>query len=54
MLKGVEIFYSLKHVRGFAPYGWTNVRQCHLTCSGFVEGEFGIVLHWSNHMEQNF
>ena len=45
MFKCVEIFCSLKHVRGFAPYGWTNVRQCHLTSSGFCRR--GIwVLHW--------
>ena len=40
MFKRVEIFCSLKHVRGFAPYGWTNVRQLHLTCVGFEEGAF--------------
>ena len=40
MFKSVEIFCSLKHVRGFAPYGWTNVRQLHLTCVGFEEGAF--------------
>ena len=40
MFKRVEIFCSLKRVRGFAPYGWTNVRQCHFTCGGFAEGAF--------------
>ena len=40
MFKQVEIFCSLKHIRGFAPYGWTNVRQLHLTCVGFEEGAF--------------
>ena len=40
MFKHVEIFFcSLEHVRDFAPYGWTNVRQRHLTCGGFVEGK---------------
>ena len=38
MFKHVEIICSLKHVRGFAPHGWTNVRQCHLACVGFAEG----------------
>ena len=33
MFKRVEI------VRDFAPYGWTNVRQRHLTCGGFAEGK---------------
>ena len=40
MFKRVEIFCSLKHVRGFSPYGWTNVRQLHLTCVPFAEGAF--------------
>ena len=40
MFKRVEIICSLKHVRGFAPYGWTNVRQRHLACFGFAEGAF--------------
>ena len=40
MFKCVEIFCSFKHVRDFAPYGWTNVRQGHLTCGGFAEGAF--------------
>ena len=26
MFKRVESFCSLKRIRGFAPYGWTNVR----------------------------
>ena len=38
MLKRVEILCSLKRVRGFAPYGWANVRQRHLTCVGFGKG----------------
>ena len=38
MFKCVEIFCSLKRVRNFAPYGWTTVRQRHLTCIGFAEG----------------
>ena len=40
MLKRVEILCLLKRVRGFAPYGWTNVRQRHLTCVGFGKGHF--------------
>ena len=40
MFKHVEDFCSLKRVRGFAPYGWTNVRQRHLTFVGFAEGAF--------------
>ena len=40
MFKRVEIFCFLKRVRGFAPYGWANVRKRHLTCIGFVEGAF--------------
>ena len=40
MFKRVEIFCSLKRVRGFAPYGWTNIRQRRLTYIGFVEGPF--------------
>ena len=40
MFKRVEIFCSLKRSRGFAPYGWSNVRQRHLTCIGFAEGAF--------------
>ena len=40
MFKRVEIFCSLKRVRGFAPYGWTNVRHRHLTCVGFAEWAF--------------
>ena len=40
MFKRVEIFCSLKRVRGFAPCGCTNVRQRHLTWFGFAEGAF--------------
>ena len=40
MFKRVEIFCSLKCVRGFASYGWTNAIQSHLTCVDFVEGHF--------------
>ena len=40
MFKDVEILGSLKRVRGFTPYGWTNVRQRHLTCVGSAEGIF--------------
>ena len=40
MFKRVEIFCSLKRVRGFAPYGWTNVRQRRLTCVSFADGVF--------------
>ena len=40
MFKCVEICCLLKPVRGFAPYGWTNVRQHHLTCVGFAEVDF--------------
>ena len=40
MFKRVGIICSLKHVRGFAPYGWSNVRQRHLACVGFAEGGF--------------
>ena len=40
MFKYVEIFCSLKDVWGFAPYGWINARQPHLTWIGFVEGAF--------------
>ena len=29
MFKRTEIISSLRHVRGFALYGWTNVTQCH-------------------------
>ena len=38
MFKRAENSCSLERVRGFAPYGWTNVRQLHLTCVGFAEG----------------
>ena len=38
MFKRVEIFCSIERVRGFAPYGSTNVRQHHFTCLGFEEG----------------
>ena len=40
MFKRVEIICLLKHFRGFAPYGWTNVRQRHLASAGLVEGAF--------------
>ena len=40
MFKRVEIICLLKHARGFAPYGWTNLRQCYLACVGFAEGAF--------------
>ena len=40
LFKRVEIFCLLKGVRGFAPYGWANLRQRHLTCVGFAEGAF--------------
>ena len=40
MFKRIEIFCSLNRVRGFAPYGWTNVRERYLTCVGFAEGAF--------------
>ena len=40
MFKRVEILRSLKRVSGFDPYGWTNLRQCHLTCVGFAKGAF--------------
>ena len=40
MFKRVVIFCLLKRVRRFAPDGWTNVRECHLTCVGFAEGAF--------------
>ena len=40
MFKFVEIICSLKHVRGFAPYGWINPRQRHLACVRFTEGAF--------------
>ena len=40
MVKHVAIFCLFKRVGDFAPYGWTNVRQRHLTCVGFVEGAF--------------
>ena len=40
MFQRVEIFCSLKRVRGFASHGWTNVKQRHLTCVGFEEGDF--------------
>ena len=40
MFKRDEIFCSLKRVRGFVPYGWTNVGQRHLTSFGFTEGSF--------------
>ena len=40
MFKHVEIFRSLKRVRGFAPNGYNNVRQRHLACGGFAEGTF--------------
>ena len=40
MFKRFEIFCSLMRVRGFALYGWTNVRQRHLTYVGFAEGAF--------------
>ena len=40
IFKRVEIFCSLKRVRTFAPYGWTNVRQRYLTCGGLAERAF--------------
>ena len=40
MFKCVEISFSLKRVKCFAPYGWTNVKQRHFTCVGFAEGAF--------------
>ena len=40
MFKCVEIFCSFKRVRGFAPCGWTNVRQRHSTCVDFTEWVF--------------
>ena len=40
MFKRVEIFCSLKRIRDFGPYVWTNVRQRHLTCFCFPEGAF--------------
>ena len=40
MFKCVEIICSLKHITGFAPYGWTNVRQRHLASVGFAEEAF--------------
>ena len=40
MFKRVEIIFSLKHVKGFALYGWTNGRQRCLACVGFVKGAF--------------
>ena len=36
----VEIFCLLKSFRGFASYGWTNVRHRHFTCVRFAEGAF--------------
>ena len=38
MFTRAEIICSLKHVRGLAQYGWTNVRQCPLDCVVFAEG----------------
>ena len=32
-----ETFFSLKRLKGFDPYGWTNARQRHLTSVGFAE-----------------
>ena len=40
MFKCVEIFCLINCVKGFAPYGWANVRQHHLTYVGFAEGAF--------------
>ena len=40
MFKCVEISFALEQVKGFASYGWTNVKQRHLTCVGFAEGAF--------------
>ena len=40
MFKRDETICSLKHVRGFAPYVWTNVRQRHLAYVGLREGYF--------------
>ena len=40
MFKPAETICSLKHIRGFSPYGWNNVRQRHLAGVGFAEGTF--------------
>ena len=40
MFKSIEIIFSLKHVKGFVPYDWINVGQCHLACISFAEGAF--------------
>ena len=40
MFKGIEIFCSHNSLGRFAPYGWTNVRQGHLTCVGFTVRAF--------------
>ena len=40
MFKRVEIFCSLKRIRGFAPYGWTNLIRRDLTWIGFAKGAF--------------
>ena len=38
VLNRVKIFGSLKRLRGFALWGWTNVTQRHLICDLFAEG----------------
>ena len=43
MSKRVEVFGLLKRLKGFAPYGWTNVGQRHLTCVDFAEGAFQLL-----------
>ena len=40
MFKSVKTFCPFKRVMGFAPYGWINLRQRHLTSVGFAEGAF--------------